>query len=318
MASSLRELDVYLRELESYLHRLPVARRSELVLQARARAVEQGLPALGPARKLAGEFLSAEGFPPPPAGGERKKWVLGFLAAGLLALVAMLVTVYLISARFSPIVETDATDGTVRILGGLLEVRPKEGKITIAGREIRPEGGNVQLHFSQGEHTISEGHIEAKGVKRLRMEAREGGLEFVGGGGDMIRYRCQTRNEEGKVGGIARDGFRPSRSADGKPMLSADLRSVALGLCRLEVPEGMEIEARLERGQISFKGVAQDVDAKVAQGRIEFKPKSPADYEVRATVRQGLTSLPKPGERKAGEKPRFNAVLEVDQGLIGP
>lgn len=169
-------LESYLRELDKSLAQIPMAERSDIILELnghiteslKTKSIDEVLNALGKPDQVANRYLLERGLQPIPKkrGGCFKWGCLGVVAFFLVLILAIVLLV----RGFFPLIQVNDKEERVRILGGLIDVDGVKETVKIGGlidvvddnsptitKEV-PVGEFTQVHLEcSGDVEITQG-----------------------------------------------------------------------------------------------------------------------------------------------------------------
>jgi hypothetical protein len=132
-------LENYLRELDKFLAQIPMAERSDIILELnghiteslKTKSIDEVLSALGKPEQVANRYLLERGLQPIPKkkGGCFKWGCLGVVAFFLVLILAIVLLV----RGFFPLIQVNDKEERVKILGGLIDVDGVKETVKIGG-----------------------------------------------------------------------------------------------------------------------------------------------------------------------------------------
>lgn len=165
MSEDQKQLESYLKKLEAALSRIPVAERSDILLELNAhiqeslsqgRTIEDVLSGLGDPETVAKGYLEdfeeqdseeekTDRIPTPPAGGSKKVWLWGCLGCfGVIVLLVIGSSLFfrgLINSLFldaqvkgkmsGPLIHVDEKNERVKLFGGVIDIDGKAEKVKV-------------------------------------------------------------------------------------------------------------------------------------------------------------------------------------------
>ena len=300
------KLETYLSQLDRALQPIATSDRADIVTEIKSHVLdaierdgEASLPkileALGEPEAVANRYLLERGLKPgPPARTPMVKWLtLGFLGTLALSMIFAVVVLW----KFSPVVTVDGENDRVSILGGLVDIDGKAGKVKIGGgMTVGGDIGGGDSRVIAGDRTLDAA------TKEITLPFRNANIEMEATKEKRLAWECRVRGK-GEAGKLTEGGGKlkldfSAVDADCELKVPAGpkvILSAANGDLRIERPQG-EVEVKLDNGQVRLEpdpGRRYRYDLKVANGHAEGFESSDARDAIRVAVAVGNGSIEK-------------------------
>lgn len=267
-------LNNYLVRLEKSLGQIPVSDKAEIVLEIKSHiddAIVAGgelgqiLSSLGEPESVANRYLLERGLQVQKA---PKHPVVKWLTIGFLGTFAILcLSVVVVIWNFTPIIKVDEAEGRVQILGGLIDIQEKGGKVKF---------GNTHMEYDQ-ENFKYKGSMPVKIDKKLSMYFSNANVNLAKSADDKFTWDCLLDQESMS---------KPNIQTRDKEVVF-DLSNVEGADCKLEVPANLQAQVRGANGRVVVAKPTFNVDIELANGSVNFELESPKDYIFEFEVGNG-------------------------------
>lgn len=276
------QLERYLLDLDKALGPVAMSERAEIIteikshiLEAEKRSPEKSmtkiLEDLGSPEQVANRYLLERGLkttPPPKA----RTWapVVKWLSIGSLGLFSVSVAfLAFVIWKFSPVIQIDGEKETVSILGGLIQVDGKEGKLQVGTTTMRGD--------HQGQRYDGKKELKDPEKYSLLVSFTNAKIELNNSLGSDLSWSC-------KMSGMPTDLFK-----ENKTQLTLDLSSVAGTKCSITLPKGMKIALKGANAKVEIEKPRYHIDVNVANGKVELLPDPNQSYNFDTQVTNGKT-----------------------------
>ncbi len=295
--------EYYLRQLDQYLHALPVSQRAEIITEIKShiqeslekdekRGIESVLNDLGAPRVVAERYLLAKGLR--PSVQSRPGRVLKWLAIGTVAVFALIFvggmwTIW----HFSPIIHVDESKGHVSLFNGLIDVNEAVGKVKVGDIEIN---GAMNEDFT---NSSGDENVDAS-VKLIKIPFNTAKLEINYSEDESVRWRCKS------IGG---SGPKAETSAG---VMNFSLDALALATCTISLPKGLAAEFKGINGHMEVKSPHEAMKISLVNGKVNIKPDPERTYDFDVKVTNGLKDF----FPRSGAKGAVHVKVDVVNGLV--
>jgi len=267
-------LNNYLNRLEKSLGQISVSDRAEIILeikshiddaQAAGNDLNEILNALGEPETVANRYLLERGLqtqktPKHPI----VKWLtVGFL--GTFGIVCLSVIVLIWS--FSPLIKVDEKEGRVQILGGLIDVQKKGGKVKI---------GDTRVEYDKDSHEF-KGSMPLKPSKTLSMNFSNAQVQVKTSVDEFFRWDCELDDES---------RHKPNITTLDKEIVF-DLANVMGAQCEVEIPSNVHTRLRGANGRVMLDKPSFGVDVEITNGLVNFELEKSQEYIFEFDVTNG-------------------------------
>lgn len=268
------------------------------ILEAERKAPEKSLSAiledLGSPEQVANRYLMERGLKIAPQPKSRT-WapVVKWLTIGTLG-ICSLVVVFLMFViwKFSPVIQIDGDKETVSVLGGLIHIDGKEGKVKIGASTL-----NGDEHAQQ-----FEGKKELKAPEKysLQINFTNAKLELTNSLGNDLSWTC-------KMAGAPGDVFK-----ENKTLLTLDLSTALGSKCSLSLPKGMTVALKGANGRLAIEKPRYHLDVLVSNGKVTLLPDPELAYQFDMKVTNGKVDyFPSKEDPKA-----YKVAIHLTNGVI--
>lgn len=296
-----KKIENYLARLEKALGQIPVSEKAEIIIEIRShildtlsssdKPVSEVLASLGSPEKVASRYLLERGIKPPSSsimsGGA--KWLL----ISILSVLGVGVVLgFFISREISPIVSVDESEGRVKVLGGLIDVKKAEGNVELMDMDFERLKKNSSNKFI-GQKEISP-H-----AKSIFLDFKNIKLDIENGKNDIVEYECYLHEI-------------PKITEEGKGM-SFDFTASQTAYCDFDIPKGVDIIVNAQNGKFEFDELRNNLDFKAVNGMVEFSPRRSSHYKYNLSLKRGLLE-----EFKSSDAPNaYQVNISLVNGKIG-
>lgn len=270
------ELEAYLVRLERSLGPIPISDKAEIITEIKSHvldAMESGsdkslseiLSSLGEPEQVANRYLLERGLEPLKA---PKHPIVKWLVIGFLGTFAMsLATLFILIWKFSPIVKVDEENGHVQILGGLIDVNEKKGKIKIGNANVN---GNFKLSLSEisGNKNLDENNISKVFIKSSNAE-----ITVNASTSREFKYNCDLSGES------------DIRNEDNT--LFIDFSKGSNADCEFHLPKDIDFGLDSLNGEVTLIKLENNIDISLLNGEVVFKEKDSAEYNFDLKLTNG-------------------------------
>lgn len=273
------KLEAYLAALDRALSAIPVSDRAEIVTEIKSHiletlardstaTLESTLASMGEAETVANRYLLERGLKPakPPKHPIVKWLVIGFLGT----ITAFLLFIVVMIWKFSPLISIDEKSERVTLLGGMIDINGKEGKVQV---------GSTFMH---SESRTFEGHkdIDPKNIRQIEILFANGGAEVSTSPTNRLTWKCKIDNNA-----------QPDASfvSEKDATLSLRLDQTHRSRCEVSVPAGVAIRVQGQNGRIVIERIQSNVDAKLNNGKLRIEPDLSRAYKYEIQTRRGMT-----------------------------
>ncbi len=271
------KIEHYLRQLDRELRGLPVSQRAEIITEIKSRLANLENPEdLGSARAVAATYLTAHGVRAP----QTRKWVKR-LAIGTVVFFGLIIFAGMSAIwYFSPLVKVDEKHGHISLLGGLIDVDERIGKIKIGDLEV-----NGNLHDDV--EVKGESDITAQ-VRAIKIPFNTAKLDLATAVGQKISWDCRATSM------VAPD------LAVAAGVLTLNLDKLNLAKCTVSIPAGLSTEVKGVNGHMDVVSPSGPLSITLDNGKVNIKPDPKKVYDFEVRVKNGLQDFfPRSNAREA-------------------
>jgi hypothetical protein len=239
------KLEFFLSHLHTCLSPIPMSERAEIVTEMKShvldsiethpsQSIEAVLAALGEPEQVANRYLVERGLKPvkPSKNGVVKWLTIGFL--GTFALMLLFIGVLVV--KFTPLIQVNEKDERVVILGGLIDIDGKGGKVKIGNTSIQDSKDIVsgKAIFSGKKKAAMKG-----GTHLLSIQFQNGQVKVSPSLTDEIDFSCLYRGEKPYL-------------SEQNGMTEFHMEQTSGTECEFKVPTNLSLRVKGENGQIVF------------------------------------------------------------------
>jgi len=266
------KLEQYLAVLDRALGQIPVSDRADIVteikshvLEARERDADSDigkiLASIGEPETVANRYLLERGLKPGrPSRSPIVKWLtIGFLGTFALLLIA----IFALLAKFSPLVKIDDSSGRVSLLGGMIDVSDSDVRIDIEGEHSRTFEGSAPA----AKATLDRVHVPFKNGK---FEVRP----------------AESRNFEWKCRVAGLDTLAAPKIENREMIFKLD--DAAQAKCDLRLPAGVGLRIDGVNGKVKLDRPRGPVEIKLVNGALAIEPDAKEKYRYDFNVKNGV------------------------------
>lgn len=287
-----QKLNDYLREIEIALGEISVAERSDILLELDGhireslekggQSIDQILEALGSPQQVANRYLLSKGIQPVKPRGFPWFKAIGLTTLGVMSLTV--IALVLLIRSFSPILHVDEEAGRVVILGGLIDVNEKEGKVSLGKGKLQLNGQEVNFKVDfEGNTQEFDGVLNSQGKSKLNVSGTNGKFKFETSESKDIEYSCEVANIGDTIN--LDNIIVTDRKGEIDFQFSDNLFSGAK--CDLIVPKGLDLKVELGNGKLVFDELQQNASLKLDNGMVEFFRHPEVAYSFKTRLKRG-------------------------------
>lgn len=299
------KIEHYLLQLDRELQGLPVSQRAEIITEIKSHimdsetkyadnpnhGIDRILQDLGTPQSVAQRYLSAKGvvYSKPRRSGAWVKWLaIGTVAFfGLIFFAGMSAIWY-----FSPLVKVDEEKGRVVLLGGLIDVNEKIGKVKIGDMEVN---GSLDGDFEvTGEQEMTGN------VRSLKIPFNTAKLDLSAATGRKITWDCRATSEAAPEVAVVAG------------VMTLNLDKLNLAKCTVSIPLGISTEVRGVNGHMDVENPGGPLDIALDNGKVNIKTDPSKVYDFEVKVKNGLQDF----FPRSNAKGALKVKVSVVNGLV--
>lgn len=280
------QLESYLSVLDKSLGQIPVSARAEIITEINSHVMEAKerdpkattdsvLKALGEPETVANRYLMERGLKPikTSRGGSIMKWLtIGFL--GTFALICLTITV--IIWRFTPLISVDEKTDRVVLLGGMIDVNGKEGKIRIGDKDYSDFGGDDRKTSKSSGHQT----IDTSRFKTVQIPFANGKISLKTSIDSSVHWDCKFDGPHGSGQLMEKAG-----------VMAFDFGNRANVKCEIQIPKKIKSEVEGSNGKIDLEQPQGDVEVRLTNGKVSMTPANGLRYHYDLRVKRGLVAV---------------------------
>jgi hypothetical protein len=298
-----KHLEQYLYDLERSLKDFPPSNRAKIlneisqkIEQAREqfpdKSIESILSDLGPADRVANHYRLESGFKTfkPAKHPILKFFTIAFLGTVLITFISIGVLVW----KFTPIIKIDEEKEHFMLLGGLIDIDGKSGKVKVFD----------QYKFVQNKYTNEfEGSFETSAQQEeLLMHFSTGNITLKNSIDRNISWNCKIQyppNED--ILSIKEDNIR------------MNLDEFGGGSCEIAVPINFKLTVEGQEGEVTLIEPEFDAFVDINDGNIHIKHSPEVAYKYSIRLKNGTKDKFPPSSDKDDA---YEIQLELKNGSI--
>ena len=255
---NVKKLENYLAKLDKSLGQISVSEKADIITEIKSHVmdalekdqsqkIETVLSSLGEPEQVANRYLMERGLklqstPKHPI----VKWlVVGFL--GTFSLV--LIFVCLLLWKFTPFIQVNEEKGTVKLMGGLIDINENSGEFKISSDIPLFDGKKVKYNGSY--------EIDPMKVTTMKLHFTNGSMKFKTAHEDKVSWQC-------KIKGLPAD----MKSNIDQSIFNLDLSKSDGSECIVSIPKGLTVRAVGANGDIKLIQPDYDFDLELSNGKV--------------------------------------------------
>jgi hypothetical protein len=310
-------IEYYLQDLEQHLRPLSLSQRAEIVTEIKShihdslakdpqKKLESVLQDLGAPKDVAGRYLSTKGIAPVTQASRSWLRVVGWSVAGLFAFCV--VSVLFLLYMFSPLIQVDGASGSVRMLGGLINISGVEDleqmgvdttgleDINIAGFGLDDLDGHEKQ--SGGEHLLPAGE-----PTKISIPFANAKIEIEPAAKDALTWDCKTAGPQSPELQIKDNE------------VELNLTALAAAKCKVQVPAAHDLQIHGQNGIIEVSEPSQNLDLSLSNGKVAILPKGATAYDFDVNVVNGRADKFLRSDDKQALRVKVNVINGVVKKL---
>jgi len=196
------------------------------------------------------------------------KWLtIGFL--GTLGIFAF--TFLILLWKFTPLISVDEENERVTILGGLIDVDGKAGRLQIGADRF--DGFGFETRTFDGNRTIDRANI-----RQIIVPFTHGKLEFSPSHSENeLRWKCRVTGGNGTA--IADES---------KKQFTLSLEKVGGSKCDIQLPKGVPSVISGSNGKLEIERPHSDMQVRLDNGKVTIAPEPNRKYRFDLSVANGI------------------------------
>lgn len=291
-------IEYYLLQLDRGLAALPVSQRAEIVTEIKShiqdvltkdpqRDVEAILNDLGSASSVAEKYLASKGMTAQPA--TRRPW-LKWLAVGTVVAFALIFTAGLsVIWYFSPILRVDQQNGRVVLLGGLIDVNEKIGRVRVGGLEVNDA-------LKESSQTKGQDDLTDQNITKIEIPFNTAKLDVSSSSDLTMKWDCKS------------SGHSQLKTEVTAGVLTLNLDSLNLAKCSISLPAGIATDFHGVNGHMEVDAPRDALNISLTNGKVNIRPDASRVYDFEVQVKNGLQDIFPRSSAKDAVKVKVNVV----------
>jgi hypothetical protein len=260
-------LENYLSRLDKALAKISIGDRADIITEIKShvlsaqerdpsRDLNQILEALGEPESVANRYLLERGLQP---GKPSKTPIVKWLSIGLLGSVAafVILVIFLVSF-FSPLIDVNEKENSVKILGGLIHVDGAKSSVDLAGTAIRQYEGSLTFGAA---------------TKSLDVDFSNGEINIYASQNNEFKWNCKVVGGAGEAIEAGKDG--PTQEND---RAFFDFSEANSAKCDLWLPANLALNIDGANGQLSINEPRAKVHLQLDNGDVRIQPVKNLEY----------------------------------------
>jgi hypothetical protein len=291
------QLESYLARLDKSLGPIAISEKADIITEIKSHVMEalendestnmnEVLASLGEPEQVANRYLMERGLKPNrPAKHPIVKWItIGFLGTFGISAFVFLILIW----KFSPLVKVDEEKGQVQILGGLIDVNEKQGKVKI--------GKDFELNVQENEFSGQQ-DTKTNGIELVKIDFSNGKVRVEPSLNEEVIYKCKVVGKFNSTGPVVSE-----------KMLNFEMSKTTAAKCKIELPERVSLQIEGTNGDVEIKNVKSDINVNLMNGKIKFSPDGKSFYKYNSSVLNGKTDEFVSSDSEEAYKINFNIV----------
>ena len=296
-----QQLEQYLNALDKALGQIPISDRADIlteikshILEAKERDPEQNigkiLASLGEAETVANRYLLERGLKPgkPPKSPMIKWLTIGFLGTfGILALL-----IFALIWKFTPIIKVDEKAGTVKLLGGVIDIQAEFGG-----------SGQWGINFNRGDGQDFSGSVSIKPghFEKIFIPFKNGKLSILPAIDQNLKWDC-------KVEGDPNSAFVSEKDKT----FTLNMEKTKGSKCEIYIPDGIATQIEGLNGKLMIVEPRANMEVNLLNGKIGISPDPDRKYRYETHVVNGRVA----GLESSTAKDAVLIRVSVTNGVI--
>ncbi len=258
----------YLKQVENYLQDLSVMERAKILSEINTDIAETSVENLESPLVLANKKRAEGGFIPYY---EKKKFsALRFLTKAFsVILISFFILIGVLIWKFTPILKIDEEKNKVVILGGLIDIDGKAGRVTVFD----------ETHYTQDRYTN-----DLKANFTLDPQRDEIMVKFNSGQFTLANAQGQELSLNCRLSSPAVDNMINNSQRD---LVEIDFSKIDGATCKLLIPEDKKLTLIGEHSAINILNPEFNLYIELESGAVSFTPALEREYRYSMEVEDG-------------------------------
>lgn len=281
----------FLKQVEKYLSDLNITQKSKILSELSEELEVEDLSFLDPLTTANQKRISL-GLAP-YSQKQRKSFASLLVKAFVVLTIVFVIFISFLIHKFTPLFKIDEKNERVTILGGLIDIDGKSGKLKIAG--------DVQFTDAKYNNSFDLDLDVAPSVNNINFDLGSGNYTFETSSTEKLHLNCKLSSPP--LSNIIQE----------KPQtISIDLRKY-LGSCKVKIPKGKFVNIEADEASVNLLKPEYNVAINLDNGTVEIAPKSDVAYDYALSIENGghigqFESL--------GGSAEYNIDVKIDNGTI--
>ncbi len=303
------QLESYLATLDKALGPIPVSSRAEIVTEIKNHVLETQqrdpnsslgtiLAALGEPEAVANRYLMERGLKP---GRAPRTPIIKWLTIGFLGTMGLIcLTFVFVIWRFTPLIAIDEKSDHIILLGGVIDVDGKAGRVKIGSFEVTDDDDDED-HSSSAKKMVGSEELDASAIHAVRIPFENGKIELETSRDNRVHWSCKLN--------VKGESARPHIEAS---VYSFDFGNNPNIRCEFQVPANVKALLEGKNAKLSIERPLGDVDVTLHNGKVSVEPDPETKYHYDLDVQHGMV-----GEFDSSNDPKaFEIKIHLSNGVI--
>lgn len=257
------KLESYLATLDRALNKVSVSDRADIILEIKSHVLDSLanhpeqtttaiLKALGEPEAVANRYLVERGLKPGKAPkSPMLKWLtIGFLGTLTIVVAAGIFVIF----YFTPLIQVDESQGSVKILGGLISI------------DGEPGNDSIDIDWSSSGRSFSGSRVlNVADIDSIDIQFTNGKFDVHGTTSDTMTWTCKAMSSS-TAAAPAPDVLIQGRTA------ALDLKAGLASKCEIGLPNGIAARFEGANGKVFLDHPQAPTEIKMSNGKVEIEP----------------------------------------------
>jgi hypothetical protein len=191
--------------------------------------------------------------------------------AWLILLILLFISAWLFIKSITPIFHVNESDQRIILLGGLVDIDGRKGKVKI---------GNTYSFNTEMSNSLQGSYILEETFEELTLDIQDGNFNFITNFDKTISWNCKIANQPHK-----------NFINEDQKMLSFNLKEAGISHCDIAIPQNIQVTINGEHVNLVFEEPEYDLYANITGGEVKIKVNPELIYNFDLRAKKGKVDI---------------------------